>query len=76
MLQQQAKMGANTSFEKASQILNGFCAEKRNINNDVTIMRNVTKVGEALDAYKKSKLWAKTKGNSSELVVVADGGHV
>jgi hypothetical protein len=57
LLQQQAKMGANTSFEKASQILNGFCSENRNINNNVTIMRNVTKVGEALDAYKKSELW-------------------
>lgn len=76
LLQQQVKMGANTSFEKASQILNGFSAEKRNINNNVTIMRNVTKVGEALDAYKKSKPWAIAKEKSPELVVVTDGGHV
>jgi len=69
-------MGANTSFEKASQILNGFSAEKRNINNDVTIMRNVTKVGEALDAHKKSKTWAQAEDKTSELVVVTDGGQV
>lgn len=76
LLEQQAKMGANTSFEKASQILNGFSAEKRNINNDVTIMRNVTKVGSSLDAYKKSKSWAEPEEAASELVVVTDGGHV
>lgn len=76
LLQQQAKLGASNSFEKASQILNGFSAARRNINNDVTIMRHVTKVGEALDAYKKSTSWAESKRNVSELVVVTDGGHV
>jgi len=76
LLQLQATSGANHSFEKASTILNGFSIDARKINNDVTIMRNVTKVGEALDSRKKSSEWCKTKERAQHIVVTTDGGHV
>ena len=54
----------------------GLGCRIRNINNDVTVMRNVNKVGESLDKHKKSKIWSETQETSIDLVVVTDGGHV
>lgn len=72
----QVTSGANHSFAKASKILNANCCMPRKINNDVTIMRNVTKVGELLDSQKKSAAWAESVSEASEIILNTDGGHV
>jgi hypothetical protein len=72
----QVETGSNHSFDKASSILNAYSYNSRKINNDVTIMRNVTKVGALLDQEKKSYRWGASKGHASEIIITTDGGHV
>lgn len=72
----QVTTGANHSFARASAILNAHSYFSRKINNNVTIMRNVTKVGELLDKNKKSDEWAETTALANEIILNTDGGHV
>ncbi len=72
----QAETGARESFQRASGILNAGCGMKRKINNDVTIMKQVGKVGERLDSLKKSATWCENKSVADSLTLTTDGGHV
>jgi hypothetical protein len=72
----QAETGSNYSFERTSSLLNANSAEIRKINNNVTVMRNVSKIGELLDALKKSSEWSLAETSSPELILTTDGGHI
>lgn len=72
----QVTTGANHSFAKASTLLNAPSCLSRKINNKVTIMRNVTKVGELLDKQKKSVDWVEASETADEIILNTDGGHV
>lgn len=76
LLKLQVTLGSQQSFDKAATILNNLSGGKRKINNDVTLMRNVSKVGSLLEAHKKSAAWRYSEEEASEIVLTTDGGHV
>jgi hypothetical protein len=72
----QVTNSAEKSFYKANKSLNDICCSKRKINNHVTLINNVNKVGSSLEGLKLSNDWSISDKKASEIILNIDGGHV
>ena len=78
LLKKQALQGAQTSYEKSSQYLNGESARKRPVNSHSQIYRSVKLVGAQLESVRSSANDNNEKAIKSAdfLITQVDGGHI
>lgn len=76
LIKRQSLLGADYSFQKASDIMSCDSNKNRSINNDDRIKRTVSLVGEKAEEIELEPEWGKGTKFSEDLILVVDGGHI
>lgn len=77
LVEKQVVQGAENSYQQASRQLNAESKNKRRINNDDRIRRNVSEVSKLIEENKlKPRKAVKQSEATEKLVTVIDGGHL